>query len=67
MQEYNNTDSYPNSIRAAQIKLGLVDSSYCNYLYGRDVPDTGKFCAGGNVDACQVMELLLLARYLHHP
>ena len=24
-----------------------------NYLYGRDVDNTGKFCAGGSVDACQ--------------
>ena len=67
MQAYNNTDSYPDSIRAAQIKLGLVESTYCNYLYGRNVTATGKFCAGGNVDACQVMELLYLARYIYHP
>ena len=59
MQEYNNTDSYPDSVRAARIKLGLVDDLDCNYLYGRDVKATGKFCAGGNVDACQVKELLL--------
>ena len=26
----------------------------CDYLYGRDVDRTGKFCAGGTVDACQV-------------
>jgi len=53
MQEYNNTESYPDSVRAAKIKLGLVDDTDCNYLYGRDVKATGKFCAGGNVDACQ--------------
>ena len=58
MQEYNNTESYPDSVRAAKIKLGLVDDTDCNYLYGRDVKATGKFCAGGNVDACQVKTLL---------
>ena len=34
--------------------VGSVDDLYCNYLYGRDVAATGKFCAGGKVDACQV-------------
>jgi len=53
MQEYNNTSSYPTSIRAAKIKVGSVRTSKCNSLYGRDVPKTGKFCAGGKVDACQ--------------
>jgi len=53
MQEYNNTASYPDSIRAARIKVGSVKSGVCNYLYGRDVKGTGKFCAGGTVDACQ--------------
>jgi secreted trypsin-like serine protease len=53
MQEYNNTDSYPDSVRAASIQVGSVDDLYCNYLYGRDVDATGKFCAGGKVDACQ--------------
>jgi len=53
MQEYNNTASYPDSIRAAKIKVGNVNSGVCNYLYGRDVKETGKFCAGGSVDACQ--------------
>ncbi|XP_023345706.1 tryptase gamma [Eurytemora carolleeae] len=53
MQEYNNTDSYPDSVRAAQITVGKVDGSDCNYLYGRDVDRTGKFCAGQGVDACQ--------------
>ena len=31
-----------------------MKSGVCNYLYGRDVKGTGKFCAGGTVDACQV-------------
>ena len=87
-QEYNNTSSYPTSIRAAKIKVlpttkklagsqklvilntcktttfsswssttskvGTVRNNRCNSLYGRDVPRTGKFCAGGKVDACQV-------------
>lgn len=53
MQEYNNTSSYPDSIRAAKIKIGVVNYGVCNYLYGRDVKKTGKFCAGGTVDACQ--------------
>lgn len=58
MQEYNNTESYPDSVRAAKIQLGVVADTDCNYLYGRDVKATGKFCAGGNVDACQVNKLL---------
>jgi len=53
MQEYNNTDSYPDSVRAASITVGNTDEVYCNYLYGRNVAKTGKFCAGGTVDACQ--------------
>jgi len=53
MQEYNNTASYPDSTRAVKIKVGNVNSGVCNYLYGRDVKKTGKFCAGGAVDACQ--------------
>jgi len=53
MQEYNNSDSYPDSVRGAQIKVGMVDWSDCDYLYNRDVEGTGKFCAGGEVDACQ--------------
>jgi len=52
-KEYNNTSSYPTSIRAAKIKVGTVRNSKCNSLYGRDVARTGKFCAGGKVDACQ--------------
>lgn len=53
MQEYNNTSSYPSSIRAARIKVGSVSGGKCNSLYGRNVERTGKFCAGGKVDACQ--------------
>jgi len=53
MQEYNNTASYPDSIRAARIKVGGVSFSSCDFLYGRNVKRTGKFCAGGRVDACQ--------------
>jgi len=53
MQEYNNTASYPDSVRAARIEVGAVKTGVCNYLYGRDVKATGKFCAGGTVDACQ--------------
>jgi len=53
MQEYNNTNSYPDSARAAKIKVSTVPVSVCNYLYSRDVLSTGKFCAGGSVDACQ--------------
>lgn len=75
MQEYNNTNSYPDSVRAAKItvkhsltnlcqpQLGIVQclqvnnvpGGVCDYLYGRDVDRTGKFCAGGSVDACQVI------------
>ena len=53
MTEYNNSASYPDSIRAAQITVGNIPSRYCDYLYKRNVKDTGKFCAGGKVDACQ--------------
>ena len=35
-------------------QVGAVKTGVCNYLYGRDVKATGKFCAGGVVDACQV-------------
>ena len=83
MQEYNNTDSYPDSVRAARIKVkwmkfddifkwlspllrihdhnlinylqvNNIPNGVCDYLYGRNVDSTGKFCAGGSVDACQV-------------
>ena len=53
VQEYNNTNSYPDSVRAAKIKVSNVGRGVCDYLYGRDVDRTGKFCAGGAVDACQ--------------
>jgi len=53
MQEYNNTNSYPDSIRATKIKVNSVPLAVCDYLYGRNVDKTGKFCAGGSVDACQ--------------
>lgn len=53
MTEYNNTESYPDSIRAARIQVGDVPDNYCDYLYKRKVKPTGKFCAGGDVDACQ--------------
>ena len=33
--------------------MGEVPKNYCDYLYQRDVTATGKFCAGGSVDACQ--------------
>ena len=56
MTEYNNTGSYPDSIRAARITVGDVPAAYCDYLYQRDVSVTGKFCAGGSVDACQVQQ-----------
>ena len=32
----------------------------CDYLYGRDVDRTGKFCAGGSVDACQVIIIFVV-------
>ena len=38
-------------------QVGAVKTGVCNYLYGRDVKATGKFCAGGVVDACQVIAL----------
>jgi len=53
MQEYNNSNTYPDSVRAAKITVGNIRQSHCNYLYGREVRPTGKFCAGGSVDACQ--------------
>ena len=54
MTEYNNTSSYPDSVRAAKITVGSVSKQYCDYLYKRNVENTGKFCAGGKIDACQV-------------
>lgn len=53
MQQYNNSDSYPDSVRAAKIIVSNVDEGECDYLYNRVVSRTGKFCAGGDVDACQ--------------
>jgi len=53
MTEYNNSNSYPDSVRAARITVGDVTDSFCNYLYKRNVHKTGKFCAGYGVDACQ--------------
>lgn len=53
MTEYNNTSSYPDSVRAAKITVGSVSKQYCDYLYKRNVENTGKFCAGGKIDACQ--------------
>lgn len=53
MTEYNNTSSYPDSVRSARIIVGDIPDLYCDYLYKRDVKNTGKFCAGGTVDACQ--------------
>ena len=35
-------------------QVNTVSAGVCDYLYGRDVDSTGKFCAGGAVDACQV-------------
>jgi secreted trypsin-like serine protease len=37
----------------AKITVNNVPGGVCDYLYGRDVDRTGKFCAGGSVDACQ--------------
>ena len=53
-QEYNNSATYPDSIRAARIHVGNVSQPFCDRLYGRKIRQTGKFCAGGTVDACQV-------------
>jgi len=53
MTEYNNSNSYPDSVRAARITVGDVSETFCNYLYKRNVYNTGKFCAGNGVDACQ--------------
>ena len=37
-------------------QVNTVPTGVCDYLYGRDVDRTGKFCAGGSVDACQVTD-----------
>ena len=39
--------------------MNTVPNGVCDYLYGRDVDRTGKFCAGGTVDACQVAVFFL--------
>ena len=46
--------------------MNNIPTTVCDYLYGRDVDSTGKFCAGGSVDACQV-EILLLKICLDYP
>ena len=33
MTEYNNSNSYPDSVRAARITVGDVSETFCNYLY----------------------------------
>lgn len=33
MTEYNNSNSYPDSVRAARITVGDVSDTFCNYLY----------------------------------
>ena len=35
-------------------QVNNISKDMCDYLYGRNVDSTGKFCAGGSVDACQV-------------
>ena len=37
--------------------MNNVPTGVCDFLYGRNVDSTGKFCAGGSVDACQVVRL----------
>ena len=41
-------------ICSSSAQVNTVSAGVCDYLYGRDVDSTGKFCAGGAVDACQV-------------
>ena len=43
------------------LQVNNVPGSVCDYLYGRDVDRTGKFCAGGSVDACQVMIVTIMS------
>ena len=48
MTEYNNTSSYPDSVRAARITVGDIPKNYCDYLYQRDVKESSTrvgFCA----------------------
>ena len=42
------------SLCSSSAQVNTVSAGVCDYLYGRDVDSTGKFCAGGAVDACQV-------------
>lgn len=42
MTEYNNTSSYPDSIRAAKIVVGDIPENYCDYLYQRKLLNTPK-------------------------
>ena len=42
------------SLCSSSGQVNTVSAGVCDYLYGRDVDSTGKFCAGGAVDACQV-------------
>ena len=46
-------------------QVNTVPSSVCDYLYGRDVDKTGKFCAGGSVDACQVRKKNIIYKAMH--
>ena len=41
-------------------QVNTVPTGVCDYLYGRDVDRTGKFCAGGSVDACQVIIIIVV-------
>ena len=45
------------SLCSSSGQVNTVSAGVCDYLYGRDVDSTGKFCAGGAVDACQVRGL----------
>ena len=50
MTEYNNTSSYPDSVRAARITVGDIPKNYCDYLYQRDVKEGSQAGLGfGNV------------------
>ena len=39
--------------------MNNVPTAVCVFLCGRNVDSTGKFCAGGCVDACQVVTLTI--------
>ena len=47
MQEYNNTVSYPDPVRAARVKVDNVHNGVWDFLYGRNVDSTGEFCVWG--------------------